>query len=177
MDLRGQKPASDPTIAPNTRGLGWIQSWRRLKLWRWSVAHLAGVKVGIPLLVAAVHCMHYGEVLSVCQHAKGSSGLEQSRGGLRFDPLPLAQPIHPPASGLSRSWMRGREAGCGRGLFFAAHKGASVDLEKTNPAPPLHALFLWFAWMRMLELNWFTQTKAEMQRVSDYTQACISKTS
>lgn len=66
------------------------------------------------------------------------------------------------------------EGGNGRGLFFAAHKGLSLDLQKTNPSPPRHTLFFWSAWMK---LNWFAQTKAAIHGVSDYTQTHIFKTS
>lgn len=114
MDLRGQQSAFDTTLTPGAGGLGQFQG-RRLKLWGWIIAHLAGAKVGIPHLVAAVSYNHYGEVLSICQHAQGSSGLELSWGrSLIWPPLPPTQPLHRPNSGLSpalpSSILGGREA-------------------------------------------------------------------
>lgn len=79
-----------------------------------------------------------------------------------------------PLSSCLKSWEG--EGGSGRGLFFVEHEGLSVDLQKTNPSPPLRTPFFRSAWMRLLEFNWFAQTKAAIRRVSDYTQGCISKT-
>lgn len=44
-----------------------------------------------------------------------------------------------PLSSCLKSWEG--EGGSGWGLFFVAHEGLSVDLQKTNPSPPLRTLF------------------------------------
>ncbi len=164
MDLGGQQSAFDTALTPGAGGLGRFQG-RRLELWGWIVAHLAGAKVGIPHLVAAVSYIDYGEVLSICQHAQGSSGLELSRGrSLIWPPPPsLTQPLHRPNSGLSpalpTSILGGREGG-GQGLFFAAHKGLSVVLQKTNPSPPHRTLSF-----GLLEWSWIDLLKQKPQSV------------
>ncbi len=114
MDLGGQQSAFNTALTPGAGGLGRFQG-RRLELWGWIVAHLAGAMVGIPHLVAAVSYIDYGEVLSICQHAQGSSGLELPWGrSLISPPLPLTQPLHQPNSGLSpalpSSILGGKEA-------------------------------------------------------------------
>ncbi len=115
MDLGGQQSAFNTALTPGAGGLGRFQG-RRLELWGWIVAHLAGAMVGIPHLVAAVSYIDYGEVLSICQHAQGSSGLELPWGRSLICPPSLSHnpfisqtqvcplPYHPQSWGGRRRW-------------------------------------------------------------------------
>lgn len=174
MDLGGQQSAFDTAITPGARGLGRFQG-RRLELWGWIVSHLAGAKVGIPHFVAAISYIDCGEVLSICQHAQRSSGLELSWGRsliwtLSHNPFigqtqvcPL--PYHPQSWGGGRRWA---------GLVLCSTHRALGGSPEHKPLSSSPHSFLLVCWMK---LNWFAQTKAAIRGVSDYTQAHISKTS
>ncbi len=163
MDLGGQQSAFDTALTPGAGGLGRFQGWR-LELWGWIVAHLPGAKVGIPHLLAAVSYIDYGEVLSICQHAQGSSGLELSRGRSLIWPPPL---LHNPFIGQTQvcplpyqpqSWG-GREA-VGRACSLQHTRDSRWFSRRQTPLL-LTALFSF----GLLEWSWIDLRKQKPQSV------------